>query len=66
MEAHLVVGVDGANSIIREKMLGADAARAAMCDVMSTAVNVNFRDVEKARFARSGDPVTALTYGPKV
>lgn len=65
LEVDLVIGADGSASTVRDKFFGVDVARVVLCDIITSAVNVSFDDAEKATFVRSGDPVTAVTFGPR-
>jgi hypothetical protein len=61
----LVIGADGARSIVREQLLGEEKARLIPSPTVSLMMKVNFNDIGKALHARSGNPTFKAALHPK-
>jgi flavin-dependent dehydrogenase len=60
----LVIGADGARSVVREQLLGPQKAKLSPSPVVMMITTVNFHDAEKARHARTGNPIMKMAFHP--
>lgn len=63
-EGDMVVGTDGPQSAVRTELLGKEVAAAKSSNLVSFMSTVNYKDAEKARHVRSGNPIFCLAYNP--
>lgn len=60
----LVIGADGARSAVREQLLGPEKAKLHPSTIIMMLTTVNFRDAEKARYARIDNPIMKMAFHP--
>ena len=63
-EGDMVVGADGPQSAVRTELLGKEVAASKTSNLVSFMTTVNYKDAEKARHVRSGNPVFCIAYNP--
>jgi 2-polyprenyl-6-methoxyphenol hydroxylase-like FAD-dependent oxidoreductase len=64
MVGDMVVGADGPHSAVRTELLGKEVAAAKSSNLVSFMSTVNYKDAEKARHVRSGNPIFCMAYNP--
>jgi hypothetical protein len=60
----IIIGADGARSIVRELLLGKEKAALTASPVINLMTKVNFKDAERAAHVRSGNPILKLAFHP--
>lgn len=60
----LLIGADGARSIVREQLLGEEKAKLSPSSSIMMLMNVDFRDAKKALHARAGNPIVKVAMHP--
>lgn len=63
-EADFVVGADGAQSTLRQLLLGEEAAKPTLTGLTWATAIVNYNDAEKAKTVLSLHPVAAIVFCP--
>jgi flavin-dependent dehydrogenase len=64
VEGDMIIGTDGPRSAVRKSLVGEEKARPTASGLAQHNIVVSYRDAEKARHVRMGDPVTAMAYDP--
>ena len=64
VQGDLLIGADGVRSIVREKLLGAEKAKATPCRGNFTTAIAKYPDAETALRVRSGDWEACIGYHP--
>lgn len=62
VEGDMITGTDGPRSAVRKFLVGEEKARPTASGLAQHNIVVSYRDAEKARHVRMGDPVTAMAY----
>lgn len=60
----LLVGADGAHSVVRNSIFGPEKARASSVPYSAVNLTVKYNDAEKARFVRQCHPIMTMAIHP--
>jgi hypothetical protein len=63
-EGDILVGADGPQSAVRIELFGKEAAASKSSNLVSFLSTVNYKNAEKARHVRSGNPIFCMAYNP--
>lgn len=61
----LVVGAEGAQSVVREQLLGKEKSANTASEFINMMAIVNYDDVEKTKHVRTADEIFAMAYHPE-
>jgi 2-polyprenyl-6-methoxyphenol hydroxylase-like FAD-dependent oxidoreductase len=61
---NILVGTDGARSVVREQLLGKERAMTSPSSTVLTLMKVNFHNTQKALQAQIGNPIFKLIFHP--
>lgn len=60
----LLVGTDGAQSVVRTHIFGAEKARASTVPISAVNLHVKYNDAEKSKFVRQCHPIMTMGIHP--
>jgi flavin-dependent dehydrogenase len=63
---NILVGADGARSVVRRELLGEEKSRLSPTSSVSVLMKVNFNDAQKALYARKLNPIIKMAIHPGV